>query len=183
MIDPNSIMHIEDTMVRTKANQLQVLKFDDIPQYETEAYDIYSDKDFKKYIQDVEREVRSSIEYKRAIQFLKENMGMNESAFMEAISSRDGDKIKIELHHSPFTLFDISLIVFNKRLYCNESLEIWATSKEVAKLHYYLVVGLVALSKTEHQLVHNQYLFVPSTKVLGDYGNFIVYYKKFMTPE
>ena len=46
MIDPNSIMHIEDTMVRTKANQLQVLKFDDIPQYETEAYDIYSDKDY-----------------------------------------------------------------------------------------------------------------------------------------
>ena len=183
MIDPNSIMHIEDTMVRTKANQLQVLKFDDIPQYETEAYDIYSDKDFKKYIQDVEKEVRSSIEYKRAIQFLKENMGMNESAFMDGVSSKEDNKVKIELHHSPFTLFDISLIVFNKRLYCNESLEIWATSKEVTKLHYDLVVGLVALSKTEHQLVHNQYLFVPSTKVLGDYGKFIVYYKKFMTPE
>jgi hypothetical protein len=183
MIDPNSIMHIEDTMVRTQANQTQVLKFDDIPQYDTEAYDIYSDKDFKKYIQDVEKDVRSSIEYRRAIQFLKDNMGMNESAFMDGVSSKDSNKVKIELHHSPFTLFDITLIVFNKRLYLGESLEIWATSKEVCKLHYYLVVGLVALTKTEHELVHNSYLFVPADKVLGDYGKFIVYYKKFMSPE
>ncbi len=45
MIDPNSIKHIEDTTQRTTENQLQVLKFDDIPEYDIEAYDIYSDKD------------------------------------------------------------------------------------------------------------------------------------------
>lgn len=183
MIDPNSIMHIEDTTKRTKENQLQVLKFEDIPQYDVETYDIYSDKDFKKYIQDVEKEVRSSIEYRRAIRYLKENMGMNESAFMDGIASDSDNKISIELHHSPFTLFDISLIVFNKRLFYGESLELQATAKEVTKLHYYLVVGLVALTKTEHELVHNSYLFVPADKVLGDYGKFITYYKNFMTPE
>lgn len=183
MIDPNSIMHIEDTTKRTKENQLQVLKFEDIPQYDVETYDIYSDKDFKKYIQDVEKEVRSSIEYRRAIRYLKENMGMNESAFMDGIASDSDNKISIELHHSPFTLFDISLIVFNKRLFYGESLELQATAKEATKLHYYLVVGLVALTKTEHELVHNSYLFVPADKVLGDYGKFITYYKNFMTPE
>ena len=183
MIDPNSIMHIEDTTKRTKENQLQVLKFEDIPQYDVETYDIYSDKDFKKYIQDVEKEVRSSIEYRRAIRYLKENMGMNESAFMDGIALDSDNKISIELHHSPFTLFDISLIVFNKRLFYGESLELQATAKEVTKLHYYLVVGLVALTKTEHELVHNSYLFVPADKVLGDYGKFITYYKNFMTPE
>lgn len=183
MIDPNSIKHIEDTTQRTKENQLQVLKFDDIPEYDIEAYDIYSDKDFKKYIQDVEKEVRSSIEYKRAIRYLKNYMGMNESAFMEDISSENDNKISIELHHSPFTLFDIALIVFNKRLYYGESLELQATSKEVAKLHYYLVVGLVALTKTEHELVHSSFLFVPANKVLGNYGKFITYYKNFMTPD
>lgn len=183
MIDPNSIVHIEDTTQRTKENQLQVLKFEDIPQYDIEVYDIYSDKDFKKYIQDVEKEVRGSIEYKRAIRYLKEYMGMNESAFLDGIESSSDNKISIELHHSPFTLFDISLIVFNKRLYYSESLELQATAKEVTKLHYYLVVGLVALTKTEHELVHNSYLFVPSHKVLGDYGKFISYYKNFMSPE
>ena len=183
MIDPNSIMHIEDTTQRTKENQLQVLKFEDIPEYNAETYDIYSDKDFKKYIQDVEKEVRSSIEYKRAIRYLKAYMGMNESAFLEGIESTNDNKISIELHHSPFTLFDISLIVFNKRLYYGESLELQATAKEVTKLHYYLVVGLVALTKTEHQLVHNSYLFVPAQKVLGNYGKFIDYYRDFMTPE
>lgn len=183
MIDPNSIMYIEDTTQRTKENQLQVLKFDAIPEYDTETYDIYSDKDFKRYIQDVEKEVRGSIEYKRAIRYLKNYMGMNESAFMDGISSQSDNKISIELHHSPFTLFDIALIVFNKRLYYGESLELQATAKEVTKLHYYLVVGLVALTKTEHELVHNSYLFVPSDKVLGDYGKFITYYKNFMSPE
>lgn len=183
MIDPNSIKHIEDTEVRTVANQLQVLAFDSIPQYETETYDIYSDKDFKKFINDVEAQVRKSIEYKRCIQFLKDNMGMNESPFMEGVSSKDSPKVKIELHHSPFTLFDIALIVFNKRLYYGESLELQAVAKEVCKLHYYLVVGLVALTKTEHELVHNQYLFVPCTRVLGDYGKFMDYYHNFMTPE
>lgn len=183
MIDPNSIKHIEDTEVRTVANQLQVLAFDSIPQYETETYDIYSDKDFKKFINDAEAQVRKSIEYKRCIQFLKDNMGMNESPFMEGVSSKDSPKVKIELHHSPFTLFDIALIVFNKRLYYGESLELQAVAKEVCKLHYYLVVGLVALTKTEHELVHNQYLFVPCTRVLGDYGKFMDYYHNFMTPE
>jgi hypothetical protein len=183
MIDPNSIMHIEDTKVRTQANQLQVLKFDAVPQYETETYDIYSDKDFKKFIQDVEKEVRGSFEYRRVIRFLKDNMGMNEDAFQEDISSKDGNRISIELHHTPFTLFDIALIVFNKRLYFNESLELEAVAKEVTKLHYYLVVGLVALSKTEHKLVHNSYLFVPCNKVMGNYKKFIDYYYNFMTPE
>ena len=31
--------------------------------------------------------------------------------------------------------------------------------------------------------VHNQYLFVPCTKVLGNYGKFMDYYHNFMTPE
>jgi hypothetical protein len=183
MIDPNSIMHIEDAEVKTKANQFQVLKFDSIPQYDTDTYDIYSDKDFKRFIFDVEREVRGSIEYKRLIKFLKDNMGLNESPFQENITSRDGNRISMELHHTPFTLFDISLIVFNKRLYYNESLELEAVAKEVTKLHYYLVVGLVSLSKTEHELVHKSYLFVPCNKVMGNYGKFIDYYHKFMTPE
>ena len=44
-------------------------------------------------------------------------------------------------------------------------------------------MGLVALTKTEHELVHSSFLFVPANKVLGNYGKFIDYYKNFMTPE
>ena len=184
MIDPNNLLHIEDTIQRELQNQLKVLVFDSIPEYDVQSYDIYSDKEFKKFIQDVEKDVRSSIEYKRFIQFIKTHMGMNESTFMEDIEQRSGGgKIKIEQHHSPFTLLDIAVIVFNKRFYYNESLDLRQVSKEVTKLHYYLVVGLVPLTKTEHQLVHNMYLFVPADRVFGDYGKFINYYKEFMSPE
>lgn len=183
MIDPNNLLHIEDTTKRKKGNQLQVLKIDNIPEYDIKTYDIYSDKEFKKYIQNVEKEVRGSMEYKRAIQYIKNFMGTNESTFMEDIEQRPGGKIHIEQHHSPFTLADISLIVFNKRYYYKEDLSVQQVAKEVTKLHYYLIVGLVPLTKTEHQLVHNRYLFVPADRVLGDYGKFIDYYKEFMTPE
>ena len=183
MIDPNNLLHIEDTTKRKKGNQLQVLKIDNIPEYDIKTYDIYSDKEFKKYLQNIEKEVRGSIEYKRAIQYIKNYMGTNESTFMEDIEQRPGGKIHIEQHHSPFTLADISLIVFNKRYYYKEDLSVQQVAKEVTKLHYYLIVGLVPLTKTEHQLVHNRYLFVPADRVLGDYGKFIDYYKEFMTPE
>ena len=183
MIDPNNLLHIEDTTKRKRGNQLQVLKIESIPEYDIKTYDIYSDKEFKKYLQNIEKEVRGSIEYKRAIQYIKNYMGTNESTFMEDIEQRPGGKIHIEQHHSPFTLLDIALIVFNKRYYYKESLDVQQVAKEVTKLHYYLVVGLVPLTKTEHQLVHNRYLFVPADRVLGDYGKFIEYYKEFMTPE
>lgn len=183
MIDPNNLLHIENTEQRKTENQLQVLEINSIEEDEEPLYDIYNNKDFKKYITDIEKEVRSSFEYQRAIQYIKNYMGANKSPFMEGVNNKDYEKVKIELHHSPFTLFDIALIVFYKRRYYGESIEVEPVAKEVAKLHYYLVVGLVSLTKTEHQLVHNNYLFVPSTKVLGDYGKFISYYEQFMSPE
>ena len=183
MIDPNNLLHIENTEQRKTENQLQVLEINSIEEDEEPLYDIYNNKDFKKYIGDIEKEVRGSFEYQRAIQYIKNYMGANKSPFMEGVNNKDYEKVKIELHHSPFTLFDISLIVFYKRRYFGESIEIEPVAKEVAKLHYYLVVGLISLTKTEHQLVHNNYLFVPSTKVLGDYGKFISYYDQFIPPE
>ena len=156
----------------------QVMTMDQIPEYNVEDYDLFDEKQFKKYIDDVERLVRSSKEYKDFIQYLRKYMDMNSSLYFQNVNNIDTTKIRIELHHTPFTLFDIALTVFNKRNRCKEPLDVLLVAKEVCYIHYFLYVGLVPLSKTEHKLVHNQALTIPLDAVLGRYDKFIEMYEQ-----
>lgn len=156
----------------------QVMALDQIPKYEVEDYDLFDEKQFKKYIDDVERLVRSSKEYRDFVQYLRKYMDMNSSLYFENVNNIDTTKIKIELHHMPFTLFDIALTVFNKRNRCKEPLDVLLVAKEVCYIHYFLYIGLVPLSKTEHKLVHTQSLTVPLDAVLGRYDKFIEMYEQ-----
>lgn len=156
----------------------EVMLINEIPEYTTEDYDLFNEKDFKKYIDDIERMVRSSKEYRDYIQYLRNYMDMNASAFFANVNNIESTKIKIEIHHTPFTLFDITLTVFNKRSRLQEQLDIEMVAKEVAYLHYFLYVGLIPLSKTEHKLVHTQSLFIPLNLVLGKFDQFIEMYRE-----
>ena len=49
----------------------QVMVMDDIPPYDTQDYDLFNEKDFKKYIEDIERLVRSSREYREEVQYMR----------------------------------------------------------------------------------------------------------------
>jgi len=177
MIDPCSLKVI----VPYEGNE--VIRMDEIPECDVEVYDLYDEKDFKKYIQDVEKTVRTSFEYRQYIKYLRECLDMNKCSFLENIDMDGSFNIKIEQHHYPFTLYDICIIVFNKRLFYHESLSLQMVSKEVMELHYKLMIGLIPLSETAHELVHNQYLFIPIENVLGRYNLFVDYYKEFMLPE
>ena len=164
-------------------NNTQVMVMENIPSYDTEDYDLFNEKDFKKYIDDIERMIRSSREYREAVQYMRKFINMNTSLFFQNINNIETTKIKIELHHHPFTLYDIVLTVFNKRSRLQEPLDIELVAKEVAYLHYFLIIGLVPLSRTEHKLVHNQALFIPlklngKPIVLGDYNKFIEMYER-----
>ena len=178
MIDPVSLKTVE-----TKSTEMSVINMEYIPECKLDVYDIYDDKGFKKYIDDVEKCVRRSFEYRRFIKYLRDNMDMDQCAFLEDVKMDKSFKVKIEQHHTPFTLYDIVTIVFNKRMFYQEDLSIRQVAKEVMELHYRLIIGLIPLSQTTHELVHNQYLFVPVDKILGDYNKFVEEYKPFMTPE
>lgn len=178
MIGHQSIKDIETN------DDIMVIKLEDIPEYDIEDYDLMDEKDREKYLKDLERIVRNSFEYRRFISYLRENMDMDSCAYMENVSNKDNNfKVKIEIHHSPFTLYDICTIVLNKRLALGLSTNIELVALEVTALHYYLFVGLIPLSKTVHQLVHSQYLFVPVTNVLGNYQAFIDNYYDYISPE
>ena len=178
MIGHQSIKTVEENN-----EDVLVLKLSEVPEYDIEDYDLMDEKDREKYIKDLERIVRNSFEYRRFIAYLRENMDMNECAIMENVSNKDNYKVKIEIHHSPFTLYDICTTVLNKRLALGLPTNIELVALEVTALHYYLFVGLIPLSETVHQLVHSQYLFVPVTNVLGNYQAFIDNYHDYIAPD
>ena len=56
-------------------------------------------------------------------------------------------------------------------------------AREVMYNHYTLKVGLIPLSETVHELVHNQYLFIPNDVVFGNWKAFIETYKDYIPLE
>jgi hypothetical protein len=176
MIDPDDILVTEEKLPTT-------INLINVPEFEYQIYDLTDDKEYEKYIKDVESQVRRSFEYKQFIRYLRDTMGMNKCAFLQNVSNEETFDIKIELHHYPFSLRDIADIVFRKRSYYKESLEVQMVAKEVMECHYKLIVGIISLSETVHELAHSHRLFVPVDKVIGRYKVFVELYKPFIEPE
>lgn len=160
-----------------------IIHINELPPYDRYDFDLNDEKSFKKYIQTIERVVRSSFEYKAMIRYLREYMDMNQCAFYKNVNNTDNTKVRIEIHHEPLSLYDICIIVYNKRVAFNEPLDEEYVAKEVMYHHYNLMVGLIPLAETVHELVHASYLFVPTTVVLGKYREFVEMYKPYMLPE
>lgn len=172
MIDP-------DNIIIPIPNQVTTLTMDEVPEFDFATYDLNSDKDLKKYLRYIEGEVRHSFEYREFIAYIKDFYGMNQSGF-EQVDTTNNKAIKIEIHHYPYSLFDIVSIIYHKRCYYNESLEPQMLAKEVMMLHYKLLVGLVPLTTTEHQLMHDGKLFYPANKILGRWDVFEKLYQSWI---
>lgn len=175
MIDPLGLNKLEG------ANDYKgsVLTLDDIPPYDAEDYDLNSPKDFAKYIKDVENTVRNCYEYKEFIKFIRNWYDMHVSGWFANVRGFESS-VKIEIHHTPFSLYDITRIVYDKRVFYHQDLSMEMVAKEVMELHYKQLVGLYPLSQTEHQLVHSGYLFIPSHDVFGRYDLFRNIYDQFI---
>lgn len=181
------VIFVRDPNCLVKPYELEnppiIIQMHDIPEYNLYDFDLNDEKSFRKYMQTVERTVRGSFEYKAMVQFLREYMDMNQCAFYQNVNNTDTSKVRIEIHHEPLSLYDMCLIVYNKRQAFNEPLDEEYMAKEVMYLHYNLMVGLIPLAETVHQLVHASYLFVPTTAVLGKYREFVNRYEPYMLPE
>lgn len=179
-------MAIEPSNIKTVQNNgeaMKVVQMDVLPEYDKEDYNLSDDKDREKYFKDIEKIVRGSFEYREYVGYLRDYMDMNKCSFFENVNNLESFNIKIHLHHSPITLYEIVVIVFNKRLFHKESVDSEMVAKEVMYVHYCLLIGLIPLCETVHELVHNEYLFIPNSSVLGNYKDFIEMYKQWIPPE
>lgn len=165
---------------RDRASRSMAVSIDELPERPKPKF--RSPKDRKKYIMSCEAVIRKSSEYKEYIKFLKQKMNMSKCAVLRGLDNTNGKHYTIEIHHEPFTLFDIVETVLAKRETYGESLGILNIADEVMELHYSGEVGLIPLSKTVHELVHHDRIFIPLQFIYHDYANFYKQYQPHINP-
>ena len=163
-------------------NKIEYVKINEIPTT-TRNVIIMNEKDKIKLIKTIERIVRSSMEYKQYIQYLRDEIDMTLCSFFNNINNKNTKKISIEIHHEPFTLFDLTQIVLDK--WVNEEKDIipLLIAEQVVLLHYKNTVGLIPLCVTVHELVHHGKLFIPLQNLFGNFVSFIEEYEKYISKD
>ena len=129
-------------------------------------------KETKNFIKNIERQIRSSKEYKYYIGHLNNEIGIHSCSVFGNISD-DIEGITLEYHHYPFTLYEIVEICMNKFIMNNVDFTSFDIVKEVLKLHENNKVGLVKLSKTAHDLVHAGKIYINLKSIFGDVQSFV----------
>ena len=156
------------------------ISIDELP--EREVYTFRTPKERVKFIKMVESVCRKSMEYKEYIRFLKRNTDLRRCTVLKNLNTTNGKKYTIEVHHEPFTLFDIVETVLNKREMLGEKIEPLSIADEVMALHYDGKIGLIHLSATMHQLVHDDKIFIPLQYIYQNYNEFYTEYKPYFNP-
>lgn len=167
----------------TSPEAVKSINIDYIPDFDMCDYDLTNPKEFKKLSDRIEKVCRSSYEYRAFINYLRDFGDMNKCSFLKYITNTESREIRIEIHHEPLTLYDIVQTVLKKRMTLNELIDEEMVAKEVMWNHYRLHVGLIPLSETVHEMVHNQYLFIPVQAIFGRWREFVNEYNSFIDPE
>lgn len=142
-------------------------------------YVFYTDKVRTKFIKRIEKIVRGSLEYRELISCLRNNFGMTYCMFFQNVSRDKGKRVGIEIHHMPFSLYDIVNIVLRKYEVNEMEIDPYIIAEEVIKLHYQGKVGLVPLSSTVHELYHRGDIFIPLQNVDKGFVKFYSEYKEY----
>lgn len=138
---------------------------------------LMDDSDEVKLVKVAEKLVRKSFEYSHYLGYLKNDLGMTICSVMPQVNS---EVASLEMHHYPFTLFELCLIVLKKQQAKDEDITSFSIADEVLELHYQHRVGLVPLSKTVHDLVHAGKIFIRLQQAFGDILSFTREYKDYI---
>lgn len=136
-----------------------------------------------KFIQTIESVVRKSPEYASFIKYCKTEAENNFCIIFNTLPSDINNKLKIEMHHFPLTLYDIVETVLNKYLMQNLPFTRISIANEVMEAHFALKIGIVPLSVSMHQLAHSGSLIIDVKNVFGNYEEFVDEYRVFMSDE
>ena len=161
-------------------NNIRIMKYN-MPEDMEYSVILNTEKDKEKYIKRIEKVIRSSMEYKDYIQYLRDYVDMSHCAFFNNVENSQGTRVRIEIHHEPLTLFDIVKTVLHKYIEEGIPLNDLYIADEVMDLHYRNLVGLIPLSKSMHQIVHNSNeIVIPLNLVYGEYKEFLNEYNDYL---
>lgn len=111
--------------------------------------------------------------------YLKEVVGLKTCQVLSNIESDDKNKVKIEMHHGPIlTLFDICEIVTkDMRAHNVPNINTFTVANEVVEQHRQNNVRVVFLSKSVHEKVHDEGIYLNYNQGFGDTLKFLDLYK------
>lgn len=180
-----SIKKVKKTEVNKIGNIQSTRNTNNIELENTEGYlkeryyftDFFDDAKLKSFVKSVEKLVRTSDIYSSFIGSLKEK-GLTSCAILGNIVEEE--KVTIEMHHYPFTLYDIVMLNVLKKIANKEKFNTMTVAYEVLLDHYNGIISVVPLCKTVHQLVHNGEIFINLLSCYGDINGFLDKYEKSM---
>lgn len=148
----------------------------------------FDDKIFSRFVKSVEKLVRNDRSYRNYVGKIKEaEDNLAKDVILNNLKSSD---VSIELHHHPFTLYDIVSIVALHNFNNDIEFTSFSLAKEVLGLHYANLVGLAPMSMTTHELAHlnydkskKRYISLTKKQIFGKYDEFAEMYKDGMTLE
>ena len=142
-----------------------------------------NEKNKTKFIKNVESMVRSSHEYRNFLAYLKQEAELTYCAIMNGLDTESMKDISLEIHHYPYTLYDITEAVLDRHLMNNLDYTRLSIAHEVMGLHFSLQVGLVPLTLTMHQMAHTGNILIDMDHVFGDYKKFSKDYELYLSDE
>jgi len=155
-----------------------------LPFYKDTEY--FSNLDnFVGFVKAVESTVRTSKYYSRYISYIKNEVGLNFCQVLSNIKQEDEDTpVEIEMHHGPIlTLFDYICILVDWSLYNNKKITTFNIANKMLEEHFENNVQIVMLSKTVHEEVHENNIFLHTKHAFGDLNAFLDRYKEGLSQE
>jgi hypothetical protein len=138
-----------------------------------------NESEYKKFIRNCEKLVRSSVEYRQWKNYIIDVLGVNTCM----VTHERIDEVTIEVHHHLPSLFVLIQTLINKKIEMTEEFSSFDIAQEAIELHFKNKIGYVTLVKTIHEKFHNGYLTVPKDIVRGDYDYFLREYSSFIDDE
>lgn len=137
-------------------------------------------EDYRTFLKNVESAFRTSREYKSIKSRLIES-GMTNCQIHGNLNS---EMVDIEMHHNMLTLFDLAMIITEHLIKTTGKASTFDVCRLLVEAHVNNQVLLVMLSKTPHQVYHNNpEFFLPFEMCIGEPWKFIEKYKYGITQD
>lgn len=137
-------------------------------------------EDYRTFLKNIESMFRTSREYKAVKSRLIES-GMTNCQVHGNLSS---EMVDIEMHHNMLTLFDLAMIISEHMIRTTGKVSSFDVVRLLVEAHNNNEVLLVMLSKTPHQMYHNNpEFFLPFEMCIGQPWVFLEKYKYGITQD
>lgn len=137
-------------------------------------------EDYRQFLKNVESAFRLSREYKAIKSRLIES-GMSNC---QIHGNLNAEMVTVEMHHNMLTLFDLAMIITEHMVRTVGKVSSFDVVRLLTEAHYNNEVLLVMLSKTPHQMYHNNSeFFLPFSMCIGEPWKFLEKYKYGITQD